>query len=178
MAGLPGDASGAPTAGPDRLFVALKTIRYSMVFDAGKPRILKAMEHQRKLIQTTRVPIRWGDMDAYGHVNNTVYFRYMEQARVEWIESLAVPVRLGGDGPVIINASCTFLIPMTYPGTVEVRTYADPPGRSSVQTHVEMRIEGDERLYAEGAAKVVWMNTRSGKSVPLPDHVRAVLEAE
>lgn len=41
-----------------------------------------------------------------------------------------------------------------------------------------MRIEGDDRIYAEGATKVVWMNTRSGKSVPLPDHVRALLEAE
>ena len=44
------------------------------------------MEHRRKLIHVTKMPIRWGDMDAYGHVNNTVYFRYMEQARVEWIE--------------------------------------------------------------------------------------------
>ncbi|MGE5471775.1 MAG: acyl-CoA thioesterase [Bacteroidota bacterium] len=136
------------------------------------------MEHPKKLIHVTRMPIRWGDMDAYGHVNNTVYFRYMEQARVEWIEELKVPVRPGGEGPVIINASCTFLIPMTYPGVVEVRTFTGAPGRSSVQTHVEMRLEGDDRIYAEAAAKVVWMDTRTGKSVPLPDHVRAVLEAE
>ena len=91
---------------------------------------------------------------------------------------MQVPVRLGGDGPVIINASCTFLIPMNYPGTVEVRTFVSHPGRSSFLTHVEMRIVGDERIYAEGAAKVVWMDTQTGKSVPLPDHVRAVIEAE
>ena len=91
---------------------------------------------------------------------------------------MQVPVRLGGDGPVIINASCTFLIPMSYPGTVEARTFASHPGRSSFLTHVEMRMVGDERIYAEGAAKVVWMDTQTGKSVPLPDHVRAVIEAE
>lgn len=136
------------------------------------------MEHQRKLVHTTTMPIRWGDMDAYGHVNNTVYFRYMEQARVEWLEEQQLVVRPGGDGPVIINAACTFLIPMTYPGTVEVRTYIGAIGRSSAQTHVEMRIVGDERVYAEGAAKVVWMDTRTGKSVPLPDSLRAALEAE
>lgn len=136
------------------------------------------MEDKKKLIHVCKMPIRWGDMDAYGHVNNTVYFRYMEQARVEWIEAMNILVRPGGAGPVIINASCTFLIPMTYPGHVEVRTFTGPPGRSSVQTYVEMSIEGDERLYAEGAAKVVWMDTQSGKSVPLPDHVRAMLEAE
>mgnify|MGYP000114254191 FL=1 len=136
------------------------------------------MEHKKKLIHVTKMPNRWGDMDAYGHVNNTVYFRYMEQARVEWIEDMKVPVRPGGAGPVIINASCTFLIPMNYPGMVEVRTFTGTPGRSSVQTYVEMRIEGDERIFAEGAAKVVWMDTQTGKSVPLPDHVRAVLEAD
>ena len=136
------------------------------------------MEKRRKLVHATTVPIRWGDMDAYGHVNNTVYFRYMEQARVEWIEAMQTPVRLGGEGPVIINASCSFLIPLNYPGTVEVRTYASHPGRSSFLTHVEMRLVGDERVYAEGAAKVVWMDTRTGKSVPLPDHVRTEVEEE
>jgi acyl-CoA thioester hydrolase len=134
------------------------------------------MEQKKKLIHVTKMPIRWGDMDAYGHVNNTVYFRYMEQARVEWIEAMHVPVRPGGAGPVIINASCTFLKPMNYPGIVEVRTYVGHPGRSSVQSHVDMLIEGE--LYAEGAAKIVWMDTQTGKSVPIPDHVRAVLEAD
>jgi acyl-CoA thioester hydrolase len=131
------------------------------------------MEHRKKLIHVTRMPIRWGDMDAYGHVNNTVYFRYMEQARVEWFEAMRFQVRPGGSGPVIVNASCTFLVPLTYPGTVEVRTYAGHPGRSSVPTHVEMSIDGT--LYAEGAAKVVWMDTQTGKSVPLPEEVRAAL---
>jgi len=134
------------------------------------------MEHRKKLIHVTKMPIRWGDMDAYGHVNNTVYFRYMEQARVEWIEDMGVLVRPGGTGPVIINASCTFLKPMNYPGMVEVRTYVGHPGRSSVQSHVEMLIDGE--LYAEGAAKIVWMDTQTGKSAAIPDNVRAVLEAE
>ena len=136
------------------------------------------MEHKKKLIHVTTIPMRWGDMDAYGHVNNTVYFRFMEQARVEWCEEVGVEVRPGGLGPVIINASCTFLMPLTYPGMVEVRTYVGSIGRSSFQTYVEMRIEGDERIYAEGAAKVVWMNTQTGKSVLVPEHIRAALEAE
>jgi acyl-CoA thioester hydrolase len=65
---------------------------------------------------------------------------------------------------------------MTFPGTVEVRTFIGQLGRSSIPTHVEMRLEGDDTLYAEGAAKVVWMDTGSGKSVPIPEHVRAALE--
>ncbi len=136
------------------------------------------MEHRRHLIHTTQIPIRWGDMDAYGHVNNTIYFRYMEQARCEWLEAMDIGVGIGDSGPVIVNASCTFLIPLTYPGTVEVRTFVGEPGRSSIPTFVEMRVLGDERIYAEGAAKVVWMDTRTGKSVPLPDRVRASLHSE
>jgi len=42
----------------------------------------------RKLVHVERIPIRWGDMDAMGHVNNTVYFRYMEQARISWFDAL------------------------------------------------------------------------------------------
>jgi len=143
-----------------------------------KIRGLSDMEAKKKLLHVTRIPIRWGDMDAYGHVNNTVYFRYMEQARVEWLDGMKIAVRPGGDGPVIINASCTFLVPLTYPGTVEVKTFVGTPGRSSFPTYVEMRIVGEDTIYAEGAAKVVWMDTRTGKSVPLPEVVRAVLEGD
>jgi len=130
-----------------------------------------------KLVHTTLIPIRWGDMDAYGHVNNTIYFRYMEQARVEWLEALSGEVRPGGEGPVIVNASCTFLAPLVYPGTVEVRTYIEAPGRSSLQTHVEMRRQGEPRTYALGAAKIVWINTVTEKSVPLPELLRSSYSA-
>jgi acyl-CoA thioester hydrolase len=136
------------------------------------------MEHLRRLLHTTLVPVRWGDMDALGHVNNTVYFRYAEQSRIEWLESLGYSLDAGRDeGAVIVNASCTFLVPITYPATVEVRLYGGKPGRSSVPTYYEMRCVGDERLYAEGAAKVIWFNPATGKSVVLPDSIRMLLEA-
>lgn len=135
------------------------------------------MEHKRKLIYTTTLPIRWGDMDAMNHVNNTVYFRYMEQARIEWLESLGYATgQHAGEGPVIVNASCTFLIPLTYPGRVEVRMYAGHPGRSSLPTHYELRLAGEDRLYAQGDAKMVWINPASGRSIPLPERMRKLAE--
>jgi acyl-CoA thioester hydrolase len=138
---------------------------------------IRHMESHRTLVHTTRIPIRWGDMDAYQHVNNTLYFRYMEQARVEWLEGMGYACNTQQEAPVIINAHCTFLLPLTYPGTVEVRVYAGHAGRSSVPTYYEMRPEGDTRLHAEGAAKVVWMNPATGKSVPLPDALRRLFAA-
>src|SRR6266700_2484312 len=92
------------------------------------------MGHLRKLVHTARMPIRWGDMDAMGHVNNTMYFRYMEQTRIEWLYACAQRLGIGaceGQGPVIVNASCTFHVPLTYPGEAEVRMFVGPPGKSS-----------------------------------------------
>src|SRR5437868_9714800 len=106
----------------------------------------------RKLIHTSLIPIRWGDMDAYGHVNNTVYFRYMEQARVEFLESLGYTVMPQGTGPVIVGTSCTFMIALGYPGTVELKMFAGTPGRSSFPTSFEFRLQSDARLYATGEA--------------------------
>jgi acyl-CoA thioester hydrolase len=121
----------------------------------------------RLLVHTEIMPMRWGDMDALGHINNTVYFRYMEQARIGWIiaNGFTVDTR-HPHGPVIVNASCTFLKPLVYPGEVEVRMYLDDLGRTSVGSWYELIC--DRELYAEGAAKIVWMDYASGKSVPLP----------
>lgn len=134
------------------------------------------MNVERKHLHTSRLAVRWGDMDAYGHLNNTVYFRFFEQARVEWVEQLGFPVRPDEEsGAVIINADCTFKIPVNYPATVEVRLFAGQAGRTSVMTWYELYVDGDDRLYAEGSAKVVWMNIASGKAVPLPDRVRSLV---
>jgi acyl-CoA thioester hydrolase len=133
------------------------------------------MDHPRKIVQTSLLPIRWGDMDVYGHVNNTVYFRFMEQCRIEYLERLGFKVRPEGSAPVIINASCTFLAPLNYPGVVEVRMFCGQPGRSSIPTDYEIRLQGDDTLYATGESKIVWMDVATGKSVPVPDLLRAQL---
>jgi acyl-CoA thioester hydrolase len=85
-----------------------------------------------RLAHVERMPIRWGDMDAMGHVNNTVYFRFMEQARISWF-SVLVPGKEAwqSTGIVIANASCNYKRAITYPGVVETRLYVGEPGGSS-----------------------------------------------
>jgi acyl-CoA thioester hydrolase len=119
------------------------------------------------------IPIRWGDMDAQAHVNNTIYFRYMEQTRIEWLHNLLE--RAGpfpGQGQVIVNASCTFIEPIEYPGTVEVQMFLAAPGRSSIETQYELWKDG--RKHAEGAAKLVWIDHSTQRSTPLPEGVLAL----
>jgi acyl-CoA thioester hydrolase len=64
-------------------------------------------EH-KKLVYEMRIPIRWGDMDAMNHVNNTVYFRYLETCRIDWMRSIGCLPDAAGEGPVIVNAFCNF----------------------------------------------------------------------
>ena len=132
----------------------------------------------RKLMYVTRLAIRWGDMDANGHVNNAVYFRYMEQARIEWFNEIGCMQVVDGVGPVIVNAHCSFLRQIKYPGDLEISVYAGPAGRSSFETWVEMRrADTPEVLAAEGGAKVVWVDFALEKSVPLPSRISALLPA-
>ncbi len=127
-------------------------------------------------LHRSRMAIRWGDMDTMGHVNNTVYFRYLEQARIETFEAFGFPPSPDGIGPVIINAHCTFLRQLRYPGEIEVCTWAGVLGRSSFEMlHQIRRIDAPEVLYAEGGAKVVWVDQRVEKSMPLPQQVREAL---
>jgi len=113
-------------------------------------------------------------MDAMGHVNNTVYFRYMEQARIGWFDALVPAAEAWKDtGIVIANASCNFKRALNYPGTVEVRVTIDPPGGSSVGTFYELIV--DETLYADGAAVVVFIDMKSQKPVRIPEGIRSLL---
>jgi acyl-CoA thioester hydrolase len=125
------------------------------------------------------MPIRWGDMDAFGHVNNTVYFRYMEQVRISWFEHmdfLGQPA--DGQGPVIVNASMEFLKQLHYPGDVIGRMSVATPGRSSFDTAFELlRADEPDTLYARGAARCVWIDYAVGKSMPVPDVLRAAIES-
>ena len=133
------------------------------------------MADERKLVHVERIAIRWGDMDAMGHVNNTVYFRYMEQARISWFDTL-IPADEAwkSTGLVIANASCNFKKPINYPGTVEVRVLAGAPGGSSVATFYELFI--DEELCADGAATVVFIDMEKQKPVRIPERIRSLLQ--
>ena len=130
---------------------------------------------EKKLVHVERIAIRWGDMDAMGHVNNTVYFRFMEQARIGWFEGLAPQGEAWkSTGIVIAHASCNFKRAMNYPGTVEVKLYAGPPGGSSVPTFYDLVLEGE--LCAEGAATVVFVDMTRQKPVRIPASIRARLQ--
>ncbi|MEX8500717.1 acyl-CoA thioesterase [Leptothrix ochracea] len=121
------------------------------------------------------MPIRWGDMDAFGHVNNTVYFRYLESLRIEWLRSLegAEPLGAEGTGPVIVNAFCNFYRQLTFPGDILAKQYLGVVGRSSVDIYGTLeRVDEPGVIVAAGGAKTVWVHYAQQKSQPLPERLK------
>ena len=130
----------------------------------------------KKLVHTMSMPIRWGDLDAMGHVNNTIYFRFMEIIRIDWMEQAKVPVNPKGEGPVIVNAFCNFHTELNFPGEVLARLYTTHVGRTSFDTYTLLsRTDDPDTVYASGGSRVVWVDFPKRKSAPLPDGLRALL---
>ena len=131
---------------------------------------------QKKLTYEMVIPIRWGDMDAMGHVNNTLYFRYFETIRIEWMHTLGNTLKPDGEGFVIVNAFCNFIRQLEYPGDVLARHYVANPGRSSFDTFITLeRTDAPGVLYATGGATAVWLDFPAKKTLPLPDWLRPIL---
>lgn len=131
---------------------------------------------EKTRVHEVTMPLRWGDMDAMGHINNTLYFRYMEIARLDWIFKLGASTDRSGQGPVIVNAFCNFLRQLEFPGDITVSMFVANLGRSSFDTyHTIERADEPGVVYAEGGARTVWTDYAARKSAPLPDWFRARL---
>ncbi len=132
---------------------------------------------QKLLTHEMVIPIRWGDMDAMGHVNNAVYLRYFEIARLEWLYKIgAPPDPTRGSGPIIVNAFCNYLRQLEFPGDLLARHYVANPGRSSFDTFITLeRVDQPGVPYAEGGSTTVWTDYAAQKSAPLPDWLRALV---
>ena len=134
------------------------------------------LPEQKKLTLEMVIPIRWGDMDMMGHVNNTNYFRYFEIVRIEWFERIGRPLSPAGEGIVIVNTFCNFIKQLEFPGDVLARHYVANPGRSSFEAYMTLeRTDAPGVICASGGATTVWVDFPKQKSAPLPDWLRALL---
>ncbi len=125
----------------------------------------------------TRIVVRWGDMDALGHVNNAKFFTYDEQARLEYFAMFAslVPDMWKTEGLILARLGCDFLQQLHYPATLDVAFRIAKFGRSSMETECAL-FEG-ERLVAVLQGVVVWFNYTAQKSTAIPEAVKAAIRA-
>ncbi len=133
----------------------------------------------KKLVHEMRIPIRWGDMDAMGHLNNGSYFRYMETARIDWMRSIGFQPDPKGEGMVIVNAFCNFYRQIEYPGDVLLRMYVSDPARTTFETWATMSLaDTPEVICAAGGATTIWVDFPKQKAMALPDWLRALVSPQ
>lgn len=127
-----------------------------------------------RFLHHVQLPVRWGDMDALGHINNIVYFQYFEIVRLQWYEQAGfLPLASSTEGMVIVDNHAQYLKPVVYPATITVRMGGHSPGRSSFVSTYTLTV--NDEVFTRGSAKVVWVDTVAGKSIPLPESVRGLV---
>ncbi len=123
---------------------------------------------------TVAIPVAWGDMDFFRHVNNTVYFRYFESARIAYLDRIGFREALeeSGIGPILASTHARFRRPLTYPDTVQVgaRTTEVQPDRFVMEYRLVS--ERDNCTAADGGGVLVAYDYSAGRRALLPDRVR------
>ncbi|MGA4636513.1 acyl-CoA thioesterase [Pseudomonas solani] len=131
---------------------------------------------EKRLLHIARIPVRWGDMDSYGHVNNTLYIQYLEEARVAWFEQHGIPMTNVEQGPVVLQTLHTYLKPVVHPATVVIQLFAGTVGTSSLVVEHHLSTEEDPHtLYGEGYCKLVWVDHAGNRPVPVPASLRELM---
>lgn len=124
------------------------------------------------------VPVQWGDMDSFGHVNNTVLFRWFESARIAYLERSDIQHELDqqGLGPILASINCNYRRQLHYPDTVWIGARVSQLGRSSITMEHAVYSQQLQTIAADGRAAVVVFNYKTSRPTRIPQIVRAAVE--
>ena len=125
----------------------------------------------------TTIPLLWGDEDAFGHVNNLVYLRWCESARVEYLLRAGMWIDLppAGTGPILASLKCDYKAQLTYPDTVDVGTRIGTIGTSSFRMEHIVVSRNLGVVAAVVDSTLVWFDYGSRKPVTVPAEIRQVI---
>ncbi len=129
----------------------------------------------------TELPVQWGDQDAFQHVNNTVYLRWCESGRIDYLmrTGLDGPTEQNPIGPILAAIHCNFRSPVTYPDRVRIGTRITRLGRSSVIMEHVIVSQSQQAVVADATSTLVVYDYRSQSSQPIPQAFRdAIVKIE
>ena len=119
------------------------------------------------------IGVRWRDLDAFNHVNNSNYLTYLEEARLQWLSHVPGPWFDEHAMPVMAASQVNYRRPIAWPAQLQVQLFCERMGNSSMTlAHRVIDAEHSDRLYCDGHVVMVWMDPVSGKPVPLPEAIR------
>ncbi|MCD9006402.1 acyl-CoA thioesterase [Luteimonas sp. XNQY3] len=122
-----------------------------------------------------RMPIelRWRDLDAFNHVNNSNFMTYLEEARIRWFDTVGEPWVTDETAPLLAAVQMNYRVPIPYPSKIVVELLADRLGNSSVTIGHRIVSDDGATLHADGHVVMVWIDRATGRPVALPESVRA-----
>lgn len=139
-----------------------------------------AAAHHRAMTDpiTVTCDIRWGDLDALGHVNNTVFFRFFEEARIALLDRVGLRAlrQATGTGPILAATSCQFRLPLSHPDTVTCHAGVTRIGTTSFTVEYLLK-SAAKGVVATGDSVVVHYDYDRQTKAPIPDTIRAALLA-
>jgi acyl-CoA thioester hydrolase len=133
------------------------------------------MNDTTTLIYRCPLTVRWGDMDAQGHVNNAVFATYFEQARTLWTAALGSPLEAAGEGMILAKTTINYRKPIVFPAELTVELHAGQAGRTSFTLPNLIRDASTGEVYADGECVIVWFDYTAQKTAALPDFMREAL---
>jgi acyl-CoA thioester hydrolase len=127
-------------------------------------------------------PVQWGDQDALGHVNNTVYFRWCESARVAYLQRLGLEAWMkpasnaNQTGPILAKIECNYKRQLHFPDTVRIGTRISQQGRTSLTMEHVIVSSRQNAIVAESTSVIVVFNYETQRPIPIPAEVRQAIE--
>ena len=123
------------------------------------------------------LPVQWGDQDAFGHVNNTVFLRWFESARVEYWQRIGLFGRatIDGLGPILASSHCDYRRPVTFPDAIRAGARVARIGRTSLTIEHRVVAASSNLVAAEGVAVVVLYDYAAATPKPVSDVLRGLI---
>ena len=122
--------------------------------------------------------VRWRDLDAFNHVNNSIYLTYLEESRLQWLSQVPGPWFDESAMPVLAASEINYRQPIAWPAALRIELRCERLGNSSLTlAHRIVDAEHALRLYSDGRVVMVWMNPLTGKPVSLPVAIREAAAA-
>lgn len=119
------------------------------------------------------IPVAWGEMDAFGHVNNVVFFRYFESARIAYFQAvIGNKIKSKTFVPILAQTECQYLRPVYFPDTLVAESAVSQVGRTSITMEYRLLSKEQNEIVAQGKAVVVNVDPETGKGCPLTEETK------
>ena len=138
----------------------------------------KMNQQQKNYYHVFSIPVKWGEMDAFLHVNNTVFLRYLEDARIALFTDMGLMGQLESamQAPIVASITCDYIAPLTYPDTIAVGTNLTQTGPKKFIIEQAIVSQKSNKITAKAKTLCVYYDYQQLVSCAIPSHVSELIQ--